>query len=239
VDRFTATESLVHEPVNAWGFSGPSETRKFDYVVSIQAIRPGILTVYEYRSGDLSYEKFPGGMATLGLPSLVLIFHPYSAVNYDMECEGLAHWNGALAWQVHFRQRRDKPIRDRAYRFGGESAPAYPVALKGRAWIAADTYQIVRLETDLVAPLPEIRLVADHTAIEYSAVHFNKQNVDMWLPLTAEVFYDLRGRRIHRRHSFSSYMLFSVDDRQRISAPKTEQVPSTESPSESTTPNSS
>jgi tetratricopeptide (TPR) repeat protein len=239
VDRFTATESLVHEPVNAWGFSGPSETRKFDYVVSIQEIRPGILTVYEYRSGDLSYEKFPGGMATLGLPSLVLIFHPYSAVNYDMECEGLAHWKGALAWQVHFRQRRDKPIRDRAYRFGGESAPAYPVALKGRAWIAADTYQIVRLETDLVAPLPEIRLVADHTAIEYSAVHFNKQNVDMWLPLTAEVFYDLRGRRIHRRHSFSSYMLFSVDDRQRISAPKTEQVPSTESPSESTTPNSS
>ena len=31
---------------------------------------------------------------------------------------------------------------------------------------------------------------------------------------TAEVFYDLKGRRIHRRHSFSNYMLFSVDDRE-------------------------
>jgi hypothetical protein len=226
VDRFTATESFFHESVNAWGFPAPPETRKFDYVVSIQEVRPGILNVDEYRNGGPSYEKFPGGTATLGLPSLVLIFHPYSAVNYDMTCEGLAHWNGGLAWQVHFRQRHDKPSRDRRYRLG-ESGQSYPVALKGRAWIAADTFQIVRLETDLVAPLPEIRLVADHTAIEYSAVHFNKQNVDMWLPLTAEVFYDLRGRRIHRRHSFSSYMLFSVDDRQRISAPKTEQVPST------------
>jgi tetratricopeptide (TPR) repeat protein len=237
-DRFTATESLFHQPVNNWGFPAPSETRKFNYVVSIQEVRPGMFTVEEYRGGDVAYDRFPGGMATLGLPALVLIFHPYGAVNYDMQCEGLAHWNGVLAWQVHFRQRPDKPIRDRAYRFGG-SGPAYPVALKGRAWIAADSYQIVRLETDLVAPLPEIRLFADHTAIEYGAVHFHKQNVDMWLPSTAEVFYDLKGRRIHRRHSFSSYMLFSVDDKQRISAPKTEQAPSTESPPEPTKPNPS
>jgi tetratricopeptide (TPR) repeat protein len=238
VDRFTATESLFHEPVNAWGFPAPSQTRKFNYVVSIQEVRPGMFAVYEYRGGDLSYDTFPGGMATLGLPALVLIFHPEGAVNYDMQCEGLAHWNGVLAWQVHFRQRPDKPIRDRAYRFGG-SGPAYPVALKGRAWIAADSYQIMRLETDLVAPLPEIRLFADHTAIEYSAVHFHKQNVDMWLPSTAEIFYDLKGRRVHRRHSFSSYMLFSVDDKQRISAPKTEQAPPTESPPEPTKPNPS
>jgi tetratricopeptide (TPR) repeat protein len=236
VDHFTATESLFHESVNSWGFAAPPETRKFNYVVSIQEIRPGMLTVYEYRDGSQSYERFPGGTATLGLPSLVLIFHPYHAANYDMECEGLAHWNGGLAWQVHFRQRRDKPVRDRTYRFGGES---YPVALKGRAWIAVDSYQIVRFETDLVAPLPEIRLVADRTAIEYGAVHFRQQNVDMWLPRTAEVFYEVKGQRIHRRHSFTSYMLFSVDDRQRISAPKTEQAPSTESSSEATKPNSS
>jgi hypothetical protein len=54
----------------------------------------------------------------------------------------------------------------------------------------------------------------------------------MWPPSTVEIFYDLKGRRIHRRHSFSSYMLFSVDDKQRISVPKTQQAPSTESPPE-------
>jgi tetratricopeptide (TPR) repeat protein len=92
VDHFTATESLVHESVNAWGSAATPETRKFNYVVSIQEIRPGMLTVYEYRDGSLSYARFPGGIATVGLPALVLIFHPYNAVNYDMECEGLARW---------------------------------------------------------------------------------------------------------------------------------------------------
>jgi hypothetical protein len=177
-------------------------------------------------------------VATLGLPSLVLIFHPYIAVNYEMTCEGLARRNGGLAWQIHFRQRADKPSTVRQYRLG-ESGRTYPVALKGRAWIAADTFQIVRLETDLVAPLPEIRLVTDHTAIEYSAVHFRKRNVEMWLPQTAEIYNDWKGRRTHRRHSFSDYVLFSVDDRQEFKLPKSEEAPSTESPSDPTRPNPS
>jgi hypothetical protein len=35
-----------------------------------------------------------------------------------------------------------------------------------------------------------------------------------------EVYFDWRGRRVHRRHNFSNYMLFSVDDKQHISRPK-------------------
>ena len=77
VNHFTATESLFHESMNAWGFPDPPQTRKFDYVVSIQEVRPGILTAYEYREGDLSYQRFPSGVASLELPALVLIFHPY------------------------------------------------------------------------------------------------------------------------------------------------------------------
>ena len=238
VDRFTATETLVHQSVGAGGFPAASETRKFNYLVSIQEVRPGMLSVDEYRDGGHSYQKFPGGVATLGLPSLVLIFHPYSVVNYEMTCEGLARRSGGLAWQIHFRQRADKPSTVRQYRLG-ESGRTFPVALKGRAWIAADTFQIVRLETDLVAPLPEIRLATDHTAIEYSAVHFRKRNVDMWLPQTAEIYNDWKGRRIHRQHNFSDYVLFSVDDRQKFKLPKTEEAPSTESLSEPTRPNPS
>jgi len=72
----------------------------------------------------------------------------------------------------------------------------------------------------LVRPVPEIRLAADHTAIEYGPVHFRERNLDMWLPQSAEVYSDWKGRRFHRRHSFSKYLLFSVDDKQVISAPK-------------------
>lgn len=222
VDRFTATESVEHKSINKWGIASTPETRKFNYVVSIQELQPGIFSVEEYRSSTSSNRGFPDGLETNGLPAMVLIFHPYNAGDFEMTCEGLARWNGSLAWQVHFRQRSDRPNRMRVYRLGAEG-PSYAVALKGRAWIAADNFQIVRLETDMIAPLPQIRLAADYTVIEYGLVHFSRRKLDMWLPQSAEVYFDWRGRRIHRRHSFSKYLLFSVDDKQSISAPKATQ----------------
>ena len=231
VDRFTATESLTHESINRSGLASYPEKRKFDYVVSILEVQQGYLNVEEYRNAGGSPADFPDGVATNGLPALVLIFHPYNAMNFEMTCEGLARWNGGLAWQVHFKQRADKPNTIKRYRIGADG-PSYPVALKGRAWISADNYQIARLETDLVAPMPQIRLVADHTAIEYGPVKFSKGNVKMWLPQSAEVYYDWKGRRIHRRHSFSNYLLFGVEDKQKITVPKVDEAPADSAPGE-------
>ena len=220
VDQYTATEAVSHESINKWGFASHPIKFDFDYLVSIKQNRLGLLTVDEYRDSHYLPAKFPDGIATTGLPALVLIFHPNYVQNFKISCEGLARSKGGPAWQMYFRQRPDKPNTIRTYQIGAEGQ-AYPVALKGRAWIAADSFQIVRLETDLIDPLPQIRLVADHAAIEYGPVHFQSRNLDMWLPQNAEVHYDWRGRRSHRRHSFRNYLLFSVDDNQRISAPKT------------------
>jgi tetratricopeptide (TPR) repeat protein len=227
VDRFAAIEFLRHESINKWGFADLPETRKFNYVVSIEQYRPGYFDVIEYRGNEYSPEQFPGGVETRGLPSMALIFHPNNAGNFAMSCEGLGQWNGTQAWQVHFRQRPDKPKTIRAYRIG-ENGPSYPVALRGRAWIAADSYQIMRMETDLVSTLPEIRLFIDHTVVEYGPVLFKNRDVEMWLPQSAELYSDWRGKRMHRRHSFSNYMLFSVDEKQRISEPKTDTKSQTE-----------
>jgi hypothetical protein len=221
VERFTASEFLKHETIDKWGRAARAETRKFDYVAAIEEPKPGFLIFEEYRDSGGSAAAFPDGVATNGLPAMALIFHPYYASNFEMNCEGLARWNGMPAWQVHFRQRRDKPNTVRSYRLG-LTGPSYPVAMKGRAWILADSFEIARLETDLIAPVPQIKLVAEHTAIEYGPVEFHNRDVVMWLPQSAEVYYDWRGKRIHRRHSFSNYMLFEVDEKQHIAEPKTQ-----------------
>lgn len=219
VDRFTATESLVHQTIDRWGAPSSPEKRNFDYVVSIQLLQGKYLNVEEYRSAGGAPAEFPGGVVTNGLPSLVLIFHPVNVPNFEMTCEGLSRTSSGLAWQVHFKQRTDKPNTIKRYRIGADG-PSYPVALKGRAWISADTFEIVRLETDLVSPIPQIKLVADHSDIEYGPVKFKDGKISMWLPQSADVYYDWRGRRIHRRHSFSQYLLFGVDEKQKISTPK-------------------
>ena len=218
VDRFTATESLTHQSINKHAQASAPVGRKFDYVVSIHEVRQGHLVVTEYRNGGLALNAFPGGIVTNGLPALVLIFHPYYASNYEMTCEGLARSNDKLAWQVHFRQKPDMPNELKSYQFG-ITGPSYSVSLKGRAWISADSYQIVRMETDLVSPIPQIQLLAEHTAIEYGPVRFREGDEKLWLPQSAEVYFAWRGQRVHRRHSFDQYMLFMVDDKQRINTP--------------------
>jgi len=220
VDRFAATEHQNHESINNWGLDLFPKEWSFDYVASIQEIKPGIFDVEEFRTNKSPWGEAPADIQSNGLPALVLIFHPRQTENFEFTCEGLARTKNGLAWQVHFRQRADKPNTMRQYKIG-MAGQSYRVDMKGRAWISAESYQILRMETQMIAPVQEIRLEADYTAVEYGPVHFRKKNIDMWLPRSADVYSDWRGRRFHQRHSFGKYELFSVDERQTIAAPKT------------------
>ena len=42
----------------------------------------------------------------------------------------------------------------------------------------------------------------------------------MWLPQTAELYTEFKGKRIHQRMTYDNYLLFAVDDKQKVSAPK-------------------
>ena len=230
VNRISATETLDHEVIDRFGLTAKHETRRFSYVESLSEVKPGMYRVEEYRDGTMGLDVFPERLASLGLGSMVMIFHPVYRDEYEMTCEGLTHWHDRKVWQIHFRQRKDKPARMREYNVGKN---VYSVGLRGRAWIAADTFQIVSIETDLVAPVPQIRLAAEHIAIDYEPVQFRKKHEELWLPQNAELFFDFNGRRIHRRHHFDDYRLFSVDENQKISAPPSEaKLDSTQPPSE-------
>jgi tetratricopeptide (TPR) repeat protein len=219
VDRITATEALDHQVVNDWGFAIHEEKRSFNYLVSISEVRPGYLSVEEYRDGTRDLSVFPDSIATTGLPAAVLVFHPYYRDDYEMRCEGLGKWKGSRAWQIHFAQKTGKPSRLRGHR-GEVAGSLTPIALKGRAWIEETTNQVVRIETDLQAPMPEIKLLAEHMDIEFGPVIFHSQKENMWLPASADVYFDLRGRHIRRKNTFTNYLLFSVNEKQSIAAPK-------------------
>jgi tetratricopeptide (TPR) repeat protein len=220
VDRYTATEMLHHEEINAAGYANHVDNLSFNYLASIREIKNKFgefLDVQEYRNGSTGNDMFPDQMASTGLPSVVLIFHPWLISDFEMHCEGLSRVGTGFAWQVYFTQKKDKESRIRQYRMGGH---VFPIALKGRAWIDANTLQVVRLETDLREARPDLRLNTEHLCMEYGAVHFESRKEVLWLPTSADYYAIFRGHRFHRRHSFTDYVLFSIDDKQNIGAPK-------------------
>jgi tetratricopeptide (TPR) repeat protein len=217
VTRFAAVEELFHQRIDPYGLPIRTETRKFNYVVSISEQQPGFLSVDEFRADKLGLAGYPDQIASAGFAALALVFHPHMRDNFAMTCEGLGDWHGQATWLVRFQQREDRPSRIHSYKVGPR---VYPVKLKGRAWITADKFQIVRIESELVSPMPEIQLASEHQVVEYGPIPFAKKNISLWLPKSAEIYFDFRRKRYYRRHSFDHYMLFAVDSDEKRKEPQ-------------------
>jgi tetratricopeptide (TPR) repeat protein len=227
VGRFAAIEDLLHERLDNQGNPTTRETRKFDYAAYISQPRAGVLLVDEFRTERYGIDNLPDQIATSGFPALALVFHPTMQADYEITCEGLGEWKGQATWLVHFRAREDRPSHIQDYVIG---AHTYPIRLKGRAWITADKFQIIRIESELINPLKGIGFLAEHQIAEYGPVLFEKKNVQLWLPKTAEVYLDFHRHRYYRRHSFDKYMLFSVDSTDKVNTAKIPPGPGSTSP---------
>jgi len=219
VSRIAAIERLLHEQLDEMGDALTKETRTFNYVASFVESAQGSIAVDEYRQVHLGLGDFPDHISSSGFATLALVFHPKMRDSFEMSCEGLGELRGQPTWLVHFKQREDRPAQMHDYRVGGV---LYSLHLKGRAWITADKFQIERIESELISPVPEIRLAGEHQVVEYGPVPFAKRNIQLWLPQSAEIYLDFRRHRYYRKHSFDHYMLFAVDSEEKHIAPTTQ-----------------
>lgn len=213
----SATESVEFSELDENGFAKSVLTRDFDYMVSIQKVRGGLLSIEEMRNGRQGFDSFPTQLVTRGLAALALVFYPEYARDLEFRCEGLGQWKGQSVWQLYFKQRSDRENRVRSIH---TRRGRFPVPLKGRVWVAANSYQILRLETDLIAPIEKAELEREHITVEYKPVSFTQRKLELWLPESAEMYAKLSGKRYRQRHQFTNFTYFSVDTKQKISDPK-------------------
>lgn len=218
LQKFNASERVEHYKLNAAGVPGSADVRSFDYVVSVSHDAQGGFQLQEYRNGGIvRAQLFPSGIRTANLAEHGLIFHPLLATGFHFTCEGLGEWKGHPTWLVQFEENKNDLNPFRSYVIEGFS---YPLQLTGRAWIDAGTFQVLRLESDLLKPVEKIRLTREHIAIEFASVQFRTTTQQLWLPQSADLYVELDGHRFYRRHTFSNFKIFSTDSTQEVHGPK-------------------
>lgn len=158
-----------------------------------------------------------GFMLTAGFASASLNFHPAFQSQSTFRYIGRQKIDGRETYVVAFAQEPLKTRLSGGFKYGGKSAATYT---QGLAWIDAQDYQIIRLRTDLLKPLKEVRLERQTTQIEYQKVHFKSSHQGFWLPRQVAVTVDWNGRVLHNEHRYSDFELFDVSTHEKIGKPK-------------------
>jgi len=217
LQRFSANERIEQIDIDKNGKRRNSTAQVVNYVAQVQENSSGYPTVKEYRSGSAGIRQ--ASLVDTGTAAFALMFHPTHVGNFDFRCEGLTELRASPAWQVHFEERADPTKPFQAIRIGGS---IYLPRLKGRAWIGTDSYDVVRLETDLASPIPQIDLQLEHQVISYAPVEFQEHHIRLWLPQSTSLYIAYHGHRYERVHNFSQFLLFSVDAAPAIKEPITQ-----------------
>jgi hypothetical protein len=82
--------------------------------------------------------------------------------------------------------------------------------LQGVAWIDQATYRIVRMQTDLLHPLPSVPVDQLRSTLNYGEVKIPQNGLLLWLPRDVEIAWKSQDRGAAELHRYSNYRLFSA-----------------------------
>lgn len=164
-----------------------------------------------------------GFMLTAGFVSSSLNFLPAFQPDSTFHYLGRQEVDGRETYVVSFAQLPLKTKLSGAFNIGLKSVATYTQEL---AWIDSQNYQILRLRTDLLKPLEEVKLTQQTTQIDYQEVHFKNSPHGFWLPRQVEVTVKWNGRRYHNEHRYAEFLLFDVNTHEKIGEPKSSAVSS-------------
>jgi tetratricopeptide (TPR) repeat protein len=207
----SSLEEIRSERLHPNGKVGESLKQHFEYLCLAPPDRamPGF---EEYRRAPGGGRSTPGGlgqgfMLTQGFTSASLPFHPFYQPESRFRYLGRQRAGGRETYVIAFAQRPEKAKLLGSFKI---NQIAVSTLTQGLAWVDAGTYQMLRLRTDLLNPLQQVRLDQETTEITFSEVHFKETAAQLWLPQTVTVTVQWAGKLLRNIHDYSGFRLFHV-----------------------------
>ncbi|HTS67421.1 MAG TPA: tetratricopeptide repeat protein [Terriglobia bacterium] len=219
----TSHERIDEQQIGKGGKVRRSLQQTFQYLLLAAPFQDGI-SLDEYRTNLTGAVSAPSGlgdgfMLTAGFASAAVLFHPAYQPGGKFKLLGQAEVDGVPCHVVAFAQ---VPEKAKTYgRFSSNSATAL-VLHQGIAWIDTADSRIVRLRTDLLQPLPSVRLQRETTEIRYALVKFKETPAPVSLPTQVTVTVQWKSKAFRNLHQYTDFRLFNTEaqeKRQALSPP--------------------
>jgi hypothetical protein len=217
----SSLEQIHQEKLGRKQKVGATLDQKFRYLCFTPAedFGPGF---DEYRvdlSGDPASPQGlrDGFMLTSGFASASLLFHPKYQSQAAFRYLGRQKVNGRDTHVIAFAQQPEKARLSGGFKSGGIRMTTLS---QGLAWVDSESYEITRLRTDLLMPLPEVKLERTTTEIAFGEVHFKGIGKGFSVPRQVTVTVDWNGKHLRNQHRYSEFKLFHVEATEKPGKPK-------------------
>jgi len=90
------------------------------------------------------------------------------------------------------------------------------VFVQGIAWVDQDSFQIIRLRTDLLGPPADVGLTRQTTEVTFDEVRLPDVEEALWLPKSVDVYAVFNGQAFRNEHRYSDYERYRVSVRMNV-----------------------
>jgi hypothetical protein len=134
-----------------------------------------------------------------------LFFSAANQPEFRFRSIGQQEKNGKKTFVVAFAQVPGMVSDPAQFEWQGKRAPFY---FQGILWVDQNTFEIVSLRSDLLAPLEQLHLRKLTTELTFGSVPIKGYNAVFWLPRSVYISSDQGAGPAEESHRYSDYHLF-------------------------------
>jgi hypothetical protein len=152
----------------------------------------------------------PGSPHGVGFGNSWLMFQPENLKESRFRYLGRQRVGKHETLVVAFAQSPERVGLPGQISIGGKSCR---YLMQGVVWIDQSIFQIVRLQTDLEAAIPDIHLTRLRSEVSFSEIRIRERNLSLWMPSIVAISWETKEQAAVELHRYSNYKLFTATSR--------------------------
>jgi hypothetical protein len=188
----------------------------FDYLTLFHEDPVNVRTMLEeYRIDPQGRPIEPGvedsrNPSSLGFKNAWLLFLPSDQSQSKFRYLGRQQVGDHGTFVVAFAQIPVNVQVPAEVRFQGERIPVF---WQGIAWVEELTFRIIRLQSDLLDPIPSIHLQQLTSQLQFDDTNVSGLASPLWLPREVDITTRINGQIVSEIHRYSNYRLYAASSK--------------------------